>query len=112
MYRLALVVALFALAYHFGECTKHYSESHFCDTNYCPPGKANVGCRCKFNESYGTGCKGKSPKLHKFTKKDSQFILHLHNHLRHLFACGFINSFFPAVRMVQLVRYFSRIAER
>ncbi|XP_053667167.1 antigen 5 like allergen Cul n 1-like [Anopheles marshallii] len=101
MYRVALASAFFVLMCHFG-LTKHYSEYYYCEKNYCPTGKPNVGCGCKFNESYAPGCGGKSATLHKFTRKDVQFILHMHNHLRNLFACGSVNRFFPAVRMVQL----------
>uniref|UniRef100_A0A182PTQ3 SCP domain-containing protein n=1 Tax=Anopheles epiroticus TaxID=199890 RepID=A0A182PTQ3_9DIPT len=102
MYRLALVcLTFFALVHHFG-ASKFHSRYDYCDKTYCPVGKRNIGCGCKFNESYGPGCRGKRPTLHKFTKTELQLILHTHNHLRDRFACGFIKHFLPAVRMVQL----------
>ncbi|XP_040159821.1 antigen 5 like allergen Cul n 1-like [Anopheles arabiensis] len=100
--RVLVCVAFFALLVHYSGASKQHSRYDYCDNNYCPPRKENIGCGCKFNESYGPACTGKSPKLHKFTKKDLQFILHTHNHLRHLFACGSIHHYRPAVRMVQL----------
>ncbi|XP_052860161.1 venom allergen 5.02-like isoform X2 [Anopheles cruzii] len=79
-----------------------FNSLDYCDTNYCPRGKTNVGCSCNFNESFGLGCIDKNPTLHRLSYTQCQQIVHKHNSMRNNLACGNVNRFAPAERMVAL----------
>uniref|UniRef100_A0A182NNI4 SCP domain-containing protein n=1 Tax=Anopheles dirus TaxID=7168 RepID=A0A182NNI4_9DIPT len=102
MYRLVLAMAtFFAFSCHHG-LAKYHSRFDYCDKNYCPPGKRNIGCGCDFDEPYGPGCAGKNAKWHRFSGHELQQLLHFHNLKRNQMACGHVKGFLPALRMVQL----------
>ncbi|XP_058055412.1 antigen 5 like allergen Cul n 1-like isoform X2 [Anopheles bellator] len=79
-----------------------FNSLDYCDMNYCPRGKTNVGCSCNFNESFGLRCIDKNPRLHRLSYKQRQQIVHTHNSMRNNLACGNVNRFAPAERMVAL----------
>uniref|UniRef100_A0A182Q1R0 SCP domain-containing protein n=1 Tax=Anopheles farauti TaxID=69004 RepID=A0A182Q1R0_9DIPT len=102
MVRLLIALVTFcAFACHHG-MLKNHSRFDYCDKNYCPPGKRNIGCGCNFDELYGPGCANKNAKWHILSKSDNQQVLHIHNLNRNRFACGQLKNFPAAVRMVQL----------
>uniref|UniRef100_A0AAG5D0P4 SCP domain-containing protein n=1 Tax=Anopheles atroparvus TaxID=41427 RepID=A0AAG5D0P4_ANOAO len=103
---LATVLAAYTIDVTKGTKNSHqatrYDPFNYCDEDYCPAGKRNVGCGCDFNAPIGPGCVGKDATLHRPSGRDRQLILHEHNLRRNQLACGHLNRFRPAARMVQV----------
>ncbi|XP_050096749.1 antigen 5 like allergen Cul n 1-like [Anopheles aquasalis] len=79
-----------------------YNSDDYCDSDYCPTSKANIGCGCNFSVPIGPGCIDKAATLHILTQHHQDKLVDAHNHLRNMLACGGLNRFPPAARMMQL----------